>query len=641
VVFNADLNLNTTWVSPSVEKMFGETPEEHIKRPLHTKYPPKTLQKMQQFLIKEFELDKDPSVSKNRSRVLEHEFLKTDGTLVCVSTHASFIRDSDGNPIGIQGVTRDITDKKNAEKKLIEQNEFVNSLLRAIPVAVFYKDKEGKYIGCNKVFTEYIGVTNEQIKGKTVYELWPSEMAKIYHQKDLELIFNPQHQEYEYEVKDKNGNNRPVIFVKDVFYDSNGEVAGLVGAFLDISERKQHEEELASINEELTVTTDALKESNQILAEAKEKAEESDRLKSVFLANVSHEIRTPMNAIIGFLELLKKPDLEGDKAKSYIEIVNQSGLRLLQTINDIIEISKLEAKQVHVTYSDVDIDDLMQFHSKFFENQAKAKGIKIVLNNQKTQNIVIRTDKKKIDGLFTNLIGNAIKFTDEGFIEIGSFYNDYTITFYVKDTGRGIPNDRLQAIFDRFVQADLATTRTHEGSGLGLSICNAYLHLLGGSIWVESELGKGSTFYFSIPYEMSSKSEEKSESIEMHSSKCPKGIKVLIAEDDADSYDLLNAILSEEGFCTVNATTGVEAINILKENNDIHLVLMDLKMPQMDGLEATKRIREFNPTIPIIAQTAFALSGDKEKAIEVGCNDYISKPVDFSELLSIVNKHLL
>jgi len=239
----------------------------------------------------------------------------------------------------------------------------------------------------------------------------------------------------------------------------------------------------------------------QALISAKEKAEESDRLQSAFLANMSHEIRTPMNGILGFLELLSEPDLEEENKKEYIEIVNNSGRRLLNTINDIIEISKIEAGQSKVSYGDVNIGEVMKFHYDFFLPQAIEKGLAMNVSTQiMGPQGLIRTDRHKLDGILTNLIKNAIKFTEKGTIEFGNYLENEWLVFYIKDSGRGISKDRFEAIFERFVQADQNLTRAHEGSGLGLSITKAHVRALGGKIRVESEPGKGSTFFFTIPY---------------------------------------------------------------------------------------------------------------------------------------------
>ncbi len=526
----------------------------------------------------------------------------------------------DGKVVGASFFGKNITEQKLAERKLMEQNQFVTSLLRAIPVAVFYKDSEGRYLGCNDVFSEIMGVTADDIQGKTVLDLWPGEPALTYHQKDMELMEKKEHQVYEYQVKDKDGLERPVIFIKDVFYDSNGEVAGLVGAFLDITERKKSEEELIK---------------------AKEKAEESNRLKSAFLANVSHEIRTPMNGILGFLHLLKDFDVTRDEKETYINIINASGERLLNTINDLIEISKIESGQLQVYLSEVNTSEIMDYYYLFFKQQADEKKLTFKISERVPGDLSwIQTDKHKLNAILTNLIRNAIKFTAAGFVEFGNYIKENQMVFYVKDSGIGISPDQFEIIFDRFVQADNSNTRPFEGSGLGLPIVKAYIDKMNGQLWFDSEVGVGSTFYFSIPYfsvKPSDNSILKKKTTPQDKLETPL---ILIAEDDSDSISLLKKFLKNEDLSIIHTDNGLDTVRIVNETPNLSLVLMDIKMPGLNGFEATRRIRQTNKSLPIIAQTAFALEGDKEKAMAAGCNGYISKPIDQKELIEMINSHL-
>ena len=375
------------------------------------------------------------------------------------------------------------------------------------------------------------------------------------------------------------------------------------------------------------------------LIRSKERAEESDRLKTAFLANMSHEIRTPMNGIMGFLQLLNDVDLTSDDRQYYFEIINKSGERLLSTINDIIEISKIESGQLNVIYSNVNIKEILNFHYKFFINQTEEKGISLLLKNSEEIADVIVSDQHILDGILTNLIKNAIKFTDSGEIEVGTYLKDESIIFYVRDTGIGISKTRQEAIFERFVQADLDYKRPHEGSGLGLSIVKAYSHLMKGEVWVESEEGKGSTFYFSVPYipvilkrEIPSDKSIRADGERIH--------KILIAEDDEISYKLLEKILSDEKFTIIHVWNGEEAVCVMRDDPEISMILMDLRMPLTDGLDAAKKIRQFNKTVKIIAVTVNAFSIDKEIALNSGCDDYVLKPVNKKLLTDIIEKHL-
>jgi PAS domain S-box-containing protein len=376
------------------------------------------------------------------------------------------------------------------------------------------------------------------------------------------------------------------------------------------------------------------------LIHAKEKAEESDRLKTAFLANMSHEIRTPMNGIMGFLQLLNDVDLTSDDRQYYFEIINKSGERLLSTINDIIEISKIESGQLNVVFNNVNIREILNFHYKFFLKQTEEKGISLHLKNDEEIANVIVSDQHILDGVLTNLIKNAIKFTDSGEIEFGAFLKEEAIVFYVKDTGTGISKNRQEAIFERFVQADLDYKRPHEGSGLGLSIVKAYSHLIKGEVWVESEEGRGSTFYFALPYipVISNPEVQKDKSTSVDDE---KSHKILIAEDDEISYKLLEKILSDEKFSIIHVWNGEDAVCVMRDNPEISMILMDLRMPLTDGLEAAKKIRQFNKSVKIVAVTINAFSIDKEIALNSGCDDYILKPVDKKTLMSTIKKHLV
>jgi len=392
------------------------------------------------------------------------------------------------------------------------------------------------------------------------------------------------------------------------------------------------------------------------LSLAKEKAEENDRLKSAFLANMSHEIRTPMNGILGFAEILKEPDLSGEEQQECISVIQKSGIRMLNIINDIICISKVEAGQMEIVVSETDINEQVEYIYTFFKPEVEAKGMRLIMKKGlSSQDAIIRTDREKLYAILTNLVKNAVKYSNTGTIEfgyrllegkvLGRDKSDVSsipdLEFFVKDTGIGIPKDRQQAIFERFVQADVSDKMALQGAGLGLSISKAYVEMLGGGIWMESEPGKGSVFYFTIPF--NNKQEEKEiikngEPVEPASNRIKK-LKILIVEDDETSELLLSKAVKSFGKDVLKVRTGVEAVEACLNNENIDLVLLDLKMPDMNGYEAARRIRHFNKDVIIIAQTAFGLLGDKEKAIEAGCNDYIAKPILTDELLLVLQKY--
>jgi len=398
---------------------------------------------------------------------------------------------------------------------------------------------------------------------------------------------------------------------------------------------------LDATNKHLEITVE---ERTRELVEARNEAIKSDHLKSAFLANMSHEIRTPMNGILGFADLLKNPSLTGDIQQEYIRIIEKSGARMLNIINDIVDISKIESGLMNINLHTSNINHQIDYIYTFFKPEVEAKGMQFLVNKSlPDENAFIKTDREKIYAIFTNLVKNAIKYTDSGSIEFGYGSNGSpeTLTFYVKDTGIGIPPDRQEAIFERFMQADIADKSARQGAGLGLSITKAYLEMLGGKIWVESEEGKGSCFYFSIPYiyvpqNPTIKNDEYSDK---NSENNLINMKVLIAEDDETSDMFISLLLSKYNCELLHARNGVEAVETCKSNPDIDLVMMDIKMPIMSGYDATKQIRKFNSKVIIIAQTAYALTGDKEKAIEAGCNDYITKPLDQDLLKKLIKKY--
>jgi signal transduction histidine kinase/CheY-like chemotaxis protein len=381
---------------------------------------------------------------------------------------------------------------------------------------------------------------------------------------------------------------------------------------------------------------------------AKDKAEESDKLKSAFLANMSHEIRTPMNGILGFADLLKSSNLSGDEQRQYIRIIEKSGIRMLNIINDIIDISKIESGLVTVMPVLTNINEQIDYIHSFFTKEANHKGINLETHKSlPNAEAWVTTDKEKVYAILTNLTKNAIKFTSSGTIEIGynlrgseAVANGIELVFYIKDSGIGIPVEKQKAIFERFIQANVAA-KIQEGAGLGLAITKAYVEMLGGHIWVQSDRGNGAIFYFTLPYnpqKFDSLSHSGNENEVNHHQNITK-LKILIAEDDEESKTLLNVGL--KNYCSeiINVRTGKDAIEKCREIPDIDLILMDIQMPVLDGYDATKIIRQFNQDVIIIAQTAFGLIGDKEKAIESGCNDYISKPISFTALKALINKH--
>jgi signal transduction histidine kinase/ligand-binding sensor domain-containing protein len=386
-----------------------------------------------------------------------------------------------------------------------------------------------------------------------------------------------------------------------------------------------------------------LEEHKAQLVEAKEKAEESDKLKTAFLANMSHEIRTPMNGIIGFTDLLKEPELAGDMQLEYIDVIQKSSSRMLRIINDLIDISKIEAGQITIIKEKVNIDAMLHELFIFFKPDADIKGIYFIHQKNTGQpDYFVNVDKARITQVFSNLINNALKFTTKGQITFGYTKKEKVYEFYVHDTGCGIPYEMKDTVFERFRQAGNSHEKYTEGSGLGLSISKAIVEMHGGKIWVVSVPDSGSIFYFTLPVDNSSGIDE----VPIQESAVPKpvsltGKKVLIAEDDEISFYYLSEYLSAKGLKVLRAKNGVEAVELVDMEADIDIILMDMKMPKMNGLEALKQIKRKHAHIPIIMQTAFAQVTDRQKYLAEGCDDYIAKPIHIDQLINKISKYLV
>jgi CheY-like chemotaxis protein len=366
---------------------------------------------------------------------------------------------------------------------------------------------------------------------------------------------------------------------------------------------------------------------------------------------MSHEIRTPMNGILGFAELLKEPELTGEQQQNYIGIIEKSGARMLNIINDIIDISKIEAGLMKVEMQESNVIEQIEYIYTFFKPEVENKGMQLIINNKlSAKEAIVYTDREKLYAILTNLVKNAIKYSNTGYIEIGcekiktsqnqENEQEHTLLrFFVKDTGIGIPTDRQQAIFERFIQADIEDEMARQGAGLGLAITKSYLAMMGGEIWVESEVGIGSCFYFTLP--CIAKMEEKIHNINARTDiqNYAYNLKILIAEDDETSEMLLSIIAGSYSREIIKVKNGNEAIEACHSNPDIDLILMDIQMPKMGGYEAARQIRKFNKQVVIIAQTAFGLFGDKEKAIQAGCNDYLAKPINKAEFIKLIYKY--
>ncbi|MRT94382.1 PAS domain S-box protein [Ancylomarina sp. 16SWW S1-10-2] len=540
----------------------------------------------------------------------ENRYLCTNGSYKWIAWHGT---KPSKNGI-VTAIASDINESKLSERALSKSNEFNARLLQTIPFGMDIVDEKGSILFMNDKFEKLFG--SESI-GKKCWEIYRDVKEQCPHcplRKGIEIG-----ETSSYESTGILGDKTFLINHTGIMFQGK---KAMLEIFQDITERKLSEIELVA---------------------AKEKAEESDRLKSAFLANMSHEIRTPMNGIRGFIDLLNDPNLSRSEINSYSGIINQSSDRLLNTINDIIDLSRIESGEVLISKTSVSIQAVVDEIYKFHSPEAELKGLSLSLDLSYSPNqLDIITDGDKLHGILTNLVKNAIKYTKVGSISFGYSLKNNSIAFFVRDTGIGIPKDRLDVIFNRFEQADIGSRRAFEGAGLGLAISKAYAEMLGGKIWVESELGKGSSFYFTLPYQNEViKENMKENEILSSGEESPKNkLKVLIVEDDETSAAFLSIIVRKFGKEIISAKNGIEAVEACHKNPDIDLVLMDIQMPEMDGYEATREIRKFNENLVIVAQTAYALNGDMGKALEAGCTDYITKPINEKLLREVIAKHI-
>lgn len=413
--------------------------------------------------------------------------------------------------------------------------------------------------------------------------------------------------------------------------DGKDEIAAVYAAFNNMLEQIEKRDE-------------ARNEVELNLQKAKERAERADYLKTSFLTNMSHEIRTPMNAILGFTTLLIEEDLPLQQRKEYLKVINESGNTLLNLVNDILDISKIEAGQLTIAEAQCDVNELfdeLQLSFNEIKTQNKKAHLRIVANNPYANRALqIITDPFRLKQVMINLIGNALKFTDEGNIEFGVHLTDNRIEFYVKDTGIGISQEHLDDIFQRFRKIDEEKSRLYRGAGLGLAICKDIVRLLGGEITVESELGRGSLFKFTLPLKIAENKRKNGKLLDT-STELPRldltGKTILVAEDEPNNFKFLNQLLQRYNATIVWARNGEDALKQIAEQT-FDLVLMDLKMPKVDGYEATRIIKTLYPGLSIIAQTAYTNIEEVNKCYDAGCDYYLSKPIQMKELEKVFRK---
>lgn len=585
----------------------------------------------------------------NKQRIYEIQLRKKDGKNIFTLFSATTMLDHENNFDGSFAFVKDISEQKRSQliQKILYNISKANTISDNLQTLISIIQKEvGKVVDTTNFYValydekndilsfpyyadkydRFTTVKAEKTLTKYVIETKKPLLADIDLKRDL------------YEEGKLNFIGTKSKIWMGVPLKNEGEVFGVFAV--------QHYDDIEAYSEEdlaiMEIIADQIsisiqrKQSEEALTYALSKATESDRLKSAFLQNISHEIRTPMNGLLGFTSLLKNSNLSGEEQQEYIEIIMESGGRLLNTLDDIMNISMIETGQITTNTSEFNVNNELTQQFELHKDDILEKGLELEIKPSYTKTeIILNTDYDKFNSILSYLIRNAIKYTFQGKIEIGFSEAIDHLEFYVKDSGIGIPDDRLEAIFDTFVQADLSEVKAKEGSGLGLSITKAYVEILGGKIWAESVEGEGSTFYFTIPYK-SGETTHTTTKANNTAKKDLNNLKILIVEDEDFSVEYLKIVLRKYGSNFLQAKNGQEAIEITRENPDLDLIFMDIRMPIVNGYKATEEIRKFNKSVKIIAQSAYALQGDEDKALNIGCDAYLTKPIDKKELISTV-----
>ena len=541
------------------------------------------------------------------------ECLRKDGSTFLVGVYASSVV-LDGQDC-IIAIFRDLT-----ETHQVEYNRYMlNAAVENSDVEITINNPDGSIDYCSPALCRRLGYSLEEMKKMHIWDIESTikkeEMSSIWEQFKKAKIMNGEGIQIA-----KDGTKFEIQYTTDYVKIGNRELA--CANIQDITEIKKRE---------------------AILENARRKAEESDRLKSVFMANISHEIRTPMNGILGFADLLQRDDLSFEKCQQYAKIISGCGNNLMQLLNDILDISKIEAGEVELKNDDFCVNKVIEELYDVYEPQCKMDGKNLSLQMHKSlrdDEAVIYSDKRYLNQIFTNLLENALKFTGKGEILFGYNAKRNGIEFFVKDSGEGIKPELLDKIFEPFRQGEEVLARKHHGTGLGLTIAKNYAELLGGYMWTESELGKGSTFYFTLPYSENAEIPQSASVSAATTDYQWKDKTFLIVEDNHISFMLLENLLESTGAKILRAETAQQSVDMTEKNKDLDLVLMDVRLPDFTGWEAAKIIKKANPELPIIAQTANANSEDKIKTFQAGCEAYLTKPIIKKEFYDTIKKCL-
>jgi PAS domain S-box-containing protein len=609
-------------VNQTMVKMFGFDSKEEVL--LHAKTPP--VNKHPDFSDeKAYEKIKET----REKGVLNFEWFAQKKSGEGFWVEVTLLKTSIAGIERILAFVHDIDERKRMEKEAEIARALFHTLAMHSPVGIFRTNQNGHTIFVNPAWSQMTGVSAEEANGYG----WVSRI----HPDDRDMVLKEWQERMDSRVPSPAEyrlvrNDGTVVWVlgNAVPDFSGGEFQGYVGTMTDITMVKETELEIQRKNEELIL--------------AKESAEESDKLKSSFLANLSHEIRTPMNAIAGFASLLDKPGIEIEKIKKFATIIQQSTNQLLLIINDIIDISMIETKQMGIRYEELNLAAFFEQLASVFWNQLPhEKELELIFNlPEDVSEYILTTDRAKLEQILTNLYGNAVKYSERGRIMIGfREINDHELLFFVEDNGLGIPKEEHDLVFERFYRCNHEKITSEKGSGLGLAICKAYVEMLSGKIWLESEPDKGSTFFFTHTFtkKISAVRPDKTE-IETTITESVNRPKVLLVEDESVNLYFLQTALAEYKFELYDTDRAAGAVELCREHGDFQLVFMDVKLTDGSGIDATIQIKKEFPDLPIVIQTAYALPEDRKSAMQAGADDFLEKPISLKRLKEVINKYL-
>lgn len=587
----------------------------------------------------------------------EYRLRKKDGSFCWILLRAKIIeKNQTGNPVRVIGTHVDINHFKQIELSLVEKENRLtsqNAELVSINKQLAETDKTNK-----KLIRQ---LQDKQAYLDSILAMVPVAIALV---SDRVILYVNNYAciMTGYEKDELLGQNTILLYPSEPEYENvqsilnNNSISGDISAFSAIWKMKNDTLIDVNINalkfdtelaDNIFIITASDVSAQRIyedeLISAKEEAEKAERLKTLFLCNISHELRTPMNGIAGFAEMLRYTTNQ-TKKEDYLKVIINSSKQLLKIITDIIDISKIETNTVEVFNSELNITTFMNEMKEFVIKSLTQRG-KCGINvswsntgNSFNENIV--TDEIKLRQIFHSILGNAVKFTDEGFIRFGYRLNNNTIEFFIADSGIGINESEKDFIFECFRQSETPTRKLYGGNGLGLAIAKGFAQMLGGTVWAAKPDEQGALFYVSLPYVPVVECINDNNVDMADNNNKWASFNLLVVEDDISGMSLIYELLEETGINIIHAVTGLEAVKICRHQPNLHLVLMDMRLPEMDGYEATKRIKEFRPELPIIAQTAHALSEDRRKCINAGCNDYLTKPLKQEQLFDIMSRFL-